>query len=417
MRIQRTVPPAAAPIFVRDAARGWAGLFAPRARLAHLEAEIGEYFGVRHVFLVSSGKAALVLILRALASLSPRKKVLIPDYTCFSVPSAIRKAGLTVSPCDIDPETLDFNYTLLKEALDDRTLCVVPTHLFGLPADVARVRALAQAQQVFVVEDAAQAMGERCNGQLLGTLGDVGFLSLGRGKSITCGSGGIILTNSESIGSAIRRKYAMLKTDSLAGRVKRLLEVLAISIFIHPRLYWLPDGLPFLRLGETTFSTEFPIFSMDGAAAAILKDWRERLDFSGRTRALAARELAARLPRHVRILRTPASEEVAYLRLPALTPTARGKAALLRASRRAGLGISPSYPKPIHEIDELKASLPTTHFPAATSVAQRLITIPVHHLVQERDRNRIVSLIASVGGSSDTEDPQTVSDISTRQRA
>lgn len=415
MRIQRTLPPAAAPVFVRDAVRGVAGFFATKARLAKLEADIREYFGVRHVFLVSSGKAALTLILRALSSLSPRKKVLIPDYTCFSVPSAIRRAGLSVSLCDIDPTTLDFNYARLRESLDDQTLCIVPTHLFGLPSDIARVQSLAREKQVFVVEDAAQAMGETCDGKLLGTHGDVGFVSLGRGKNITCGSGGIILTDSDVIGSAIRAEYAMLKARSIPEKVKTLLEVLAISVFIHPRLYWLPDGLPFLKLGETRFSTEFPISCMDGVAAAILRDWKERLDLSRRSRSIAARDLARRMPRHMQVVRSLPSDEATYLRLPALAPNAHEKASLLRLSRRAGLGISASYPTPIHAIEEFTLSFSPADFPGATTVAQRLVTLPVHHLVHERDRNEIVSLIASAVGSTCTAATQSAANTSTRQ--
>jgi dTDP-4-amino-4,6-dideoxygalactose transaminase len=120
----------------------------------------------------------------------------IPAYTCFSVPAAVLKAGLRPVLCDINPSTFDFDHALLERTLNGNTLCVVAHHLFGIPSNIERVRALSRARGIFVVEDAAQAMGVESHGRSLGTLGDVGLFSLGRGKAITCGSGGIIVTNS-----------------------------------------------------------------------------------------------------------------------------------------------------------------------------------------------------------------------------
>ena len=92
MKIGRTIPPAAAPLCWRDLWHGIAGAFAPRRCLEAREAEIRREFGVTHVFPVSSGKAALTLTLMALKSLSKRTDVVIPAYTCFSVPAAVLKA-------------------------------------------------------------------------------------------------------------------------------------------------------------------------------------------------------------------------------------------------------------------------------------------------------------------------------------
>src|SRR5207245_5662503 len=97
----------------------------------------------------------------------------------------------------------------------DDTLCVVPTHLLGLPSDVERVKDLCEGKGTFVVEDAAQAMGLKHGDHLAGSLGDVSFFSLGRGKNITCGSGGIILTNSDSIAKSIQNEYQQLTPEPL----------------------------------------------------------------------------------------------------------------------------------------------------------------------------------------------------------
>src|SRR3989441_11014367 len=92
MRIGRRVPPAAAPLCWKDLWHGVSGIFSPERSLRALEAEIRRHFAVSHVFLVSSGTAALTLTLMALKSLSPKTEVVIPAYTCFSVPAAILRS-------------------------------------------------------------------------------------------------------------------------------------------------------------------------------------------------------------------------------------------------------------------------------------------------------------------------------------
>jgi dTDP-4-amino-4,6-dideoxygalactose transaminase len=79
--------------------------------------------------------------------------VIYTAYTCFTVPSAVRRAGLEVVPCDVREDTLDFDFDRLEALLDDGTLCVVPTHLFGVPSDIDRVRSFAGRKGIYVVED------------------------------------------------------------------------------------------------------------------------------------------------------------------------------------------------------------------------------------------------------------------------
>ncbi|MBE0669596.1 MAG: aminotransferase class I/II-fold pyridoxal phosphate-dependent enzyme, partial [Anaerolineales bacterium] len=184
MKIGRAIPPAAAPISWTELIHGFQGIV-NRETEANLEEELKEYFRTGHAFLTSSGKAALFLILSALKTLSGKTKVIIPAYTCFSVPSAIRLAELEIVLCDLQPGTFDFDYSSLERLIDDDVLCIVPTHLFGIPADLQKVRELCGNRKIFIVEDAAQAMGAEFKGKKLGTFGDAGIFSLGRGKNIT----------------------------------------------------------------------------------------------------------------------------------------------------------------------------------------------------------------------------------------
>jgi len=294
VKIRRTVPPAAAPLSPADLFHAVAGMLSPQKYLSSLEEELEEYFGVRHAYLVSSGKTALYLILEALKALSPRREVVIPAYTCFSVPSAITRAGLGIRLCDVDPETFDFDHDLLARTVDSNTLCVVPTHLFGIPADMDRIMRLCADRGAFVVEDAAQAMGGRRNGKFLGTIAHAGFFSFGRGKNVTCGSGGIAVTRSEEIAGAMAGLYATLEPPTPFQTLGEFLRVLAMSLCVRPALYWLPAGMPFLRLGETFFDPHFPIRGVSGMRGGLRRRWRQRLGVWNDCGARSGRRCGAR---------------------------------------------------------------------------------------------------------------------------
>jgi perosamine synthetase len=387
MRVQRTIPPTAPPIKVNDLLHGAAGIFFGKGYASRLESEIKEHFDVRHVFFVSSGKAALALILVALKSLSDKTQVVIPAYTCFSVPSAIVKAGLEITLCDVDPVSFDFDYNSLGAVMTSKTLCVVPNHLFGIPSDMDRIIDLCKDRGAFVVEDAAQAMGGRYKEKMIGTIGDVGFFSLGRGKNITCGSGGVIVTNSDTIANAIAGGYAELREPGIATVLKNFFQLLFMSAFIRPSLYWFPAGLPFLGLGETIFHKDFPIQKLSKRKAGLLRHWWDRLTQYNQIRTEAATYLSDRLR-----VKTLCQGAVPYLRLPVLVESPEARSRVYSLSRKKGLGISTMYPTPINEIEEIKEAFNGKDFPSAKMIAERLLTIPTHHLVSEKDKESICEL-------------------------
>src|SRR4051812_43035934 len=219
MRIGRTLPPAAARLAWIDVWHGVAGAMHGRRATRALEEDFRRALGMRHVFSVSSGTAALVVTLRALASLSPRREVVIPAFTCFSVAAAVVRAGLTPVLCDVDAATFDFDEPRLVATVSRRTLCVIVHHLFGVPAAVARVRGVCERHGAFLVEDAAQALGIEAGGARLGTTGDAGIFSFGRGKPVTCGSGGMVVTNSPAIAAAIARGHQSVVPPPAAAQL------------------------------------------------------------------------------------------------------------------------------------------------------------------------------------------------------
>ncbi len=390
MKILRTIPPAASPVSFRDILRGLCGLLDRRA-IGAFERELRTEFGAEHVFLVSSGRAALALILSGLRSLSGRKKVILPAYTCYSVPSAVVKAGLDIVLCDVDPDTLDFDYEFLERILDRDTLCVVSTHLFGIPSDVARIRALTAEKGIYIVEDAAQSMGTRIGEKQSGTLGDVGFFSLGRGKNITCGSGGIILTSSGEIARSIRSVSSGLKREPVADCLKNILEILLMAVFIDPRLYWFPGSLPFLGIGETRFDPRFPIYRMGGFKAGLMGSWRSRLERSNRCREVVALRYMTDLG--LRNGRPIYSTVLPFLRFPFY---GEGPVFKERVCRQYGhLGISPMYPASIDNIGALSGTAGKGTFRGAETIARSLLTLPTHVLLKERDISEVCLVMRS----------------------
>lgn len=395
MKLQRTIPPAAAPVDWRDFWHGLVGFFSGEKSVERFEAEIKKYFGARYVFAVSSGKTALTLILFALKRLSPKREVLIPAYTCFSVPSAIVKAGLKVKLCDIDPKTLDFDYTLFEKAVSDDTLCVVPNHLFGIPSDLDRIRSLCRSRGLYIVEDAAQAMGGEYKGRKLGTIGDVGFFSLGRGKNVTCGSGGVILTNSEEIASMLEKEVSRLGRPGLFESMKEFISLLFMKIFIRPTLFWFPDGLPFLKLGETIFHRDFPLKRLSGMQGGWMRKWEERLARAQRTRTKNGAYFIQSL--HAE---TPGRIDLPYLRLPIIVESVEKRNRIYFMSRKKGLGLSAMYPTAVNEIEEIKAEFKGETYPSAKEISEKLLTVPVHPLLSDRDIIAITALMNGVSGSS-----------------
>jgi len=393
MRVRRIVPPVGYRVPRSRLFHGLLGSNATGDRVVRRFLEgFSSRLGVRRAFGVSSGKGALAVILRALHGLSGRRRVILPAYTCFSVPSAIVKAGLEPVPCDIEEGSFDYNYGRLLPMLQEDVLCVLSIHLFGVPSDPRRLLGPCRSKGIFVVEDAAQALGGTVDGHWLGTLADVGFYSLGRGKNITCGGGGIIVSDSTEILEALDRVVGGLPPARAREDLATLLTLLLLGAFISPSLYWFPAGLPFLRLGETIFYEDFPIYGLSGYQASILDGWYGTLDWlNGVRRANAGFYLNG-----TRGLRDYGAG-IAYLRFPVVLDGTR-KRRVLRDLDGTSVGINGMYPCPVSRIPELAGRYRMGDFPEAERVAESLITLPTHPLVSGRDRSRICALLESVVG-------------------
>ncbi|MBX3330257.1 MAG: DegT/DnrJ/EryC1/StrS family aminotransferase [Nitrospira sp.] len=386
MIFRRTLSPAAAPLTGKDLFNGLRGLAkGARARL-ELEQDLKNYFGVKHVFCVNSGKTALTLILLTLQELSPKKEVVLPAYTCFSVPSAVLRAGLRPRLCDVDDRTFDFKFEELQRVVGPDTLCIVTCHLFGIPANLDRLQMLCEANSVMLVEDAAQAMGVTQGHRKLGTVGDVGFYSLGRGKMITCGEGGVIVTNSDQLAQTLARHHDALPEPTFTHAVIDLLKACLMVLLIRPSLFWIPVSIPFLKLGQTFFDKTFPLARLSGANVGLMRCWRERLTQSLEERRANAKE-------YQQVLRSsgPSAKPLAYLRFPVLAVGRPDRDALMARAHQEGVGLSLMYPTTLNEIDEVRDV--ERQYPGAQSIVDRLVTLPTHEYVSSLDKQVICALV------------------------
>jgi dTDP-4-amino-4,6-dideoxygalactose transaminase len=387
MRIGRTLPPAAARLTLPDVWRGIGAALDGSRAVDAMRGDFRRELGVPHVFPLSSGTAALLVTLTALKSLSSRREVVIPAFTCYSVAAAVVQAGLTPVLCDVDPATFDFNDERLGDTVTERTLCVIVHHLFGVPAAIGRARRLCERHGAYLVEDAAQALGIDADGRPLGTLGDAGVFSFGRGKHVTSGSGGLVVTSSPRVAAAIGRCYNTIAAPSRLVQAAALVEAVVMAIFIRPWLYWIPSALPCLGLGRTVYPARVVVRRMSGFQAGLLRHWRRRLTASNGARSEAVSYFTRALS-----LERARGQARPYLRLPIVAPDAETRRRVCALARRRGLGIAAAYPTPINEIPELAAIFDGRRFPSAAELSERLLTLPTHHLLSQKDKRAIAAL-------------------------
>ncbi len=360
-----------------------------REALERFQAALRSDFGVKHCFLVNSGKAAFTLILLALKDLSPgRDEVVIPAFTCYSVPSSVLRARLKIRLCDLAQGSLDLDFTKLPALLfaTDKALAVVPTHLYGFPSDVPRVRQLVAERSVAVVEDAAQAMGETLADRKLGSLGDVGFLSLGRGKALSTVEGGVILTDRDDIAQALQARLEGVPGYGSWALFGLIAKTAALMTLIHPLLFWIPRALPFLRLGETLFEREFPILRMSAFQAGLARNWQQRLRTMRDARKANSMQWQEMLKdfriRDADFQRSPLP---GLLRFPVRIRDADRRRTLLKESADQGTGIAQAYPESINRLAELKGEIPAQDCPVAEQCARELVTLPTHGYLAKKD--------------------------------
>ncbi|CAI8191518.1 MAG: 8-amino-3,8-dideoxy-alpha-D-manno-octulosonate transaminase [Formosa sp. Hel1_33_131] len=174
---------------------GFDGMRQGHWKAKELEHAIQSRFEVNHAQLLSSGTAAVSLAL-ASAGIGAGDEVIMPCFTFVASFEAIIMLGATPIIVEID-DTLTLDIDAVKAAVTPKTKAIMPVHMCGSMANLNALKAICDAHNLILIEDACQAIGGTYDGKALGTIGDLGCFSFDFVKTVTCGEGGVVITNNQ----------------------------------------------------------------------------------------------------------------------------------------------------------------------------------------------------------------------------
>jgi dTDP-4-amino-4,6-dideoxygalactose transaminase len=174
------------------------------AEVKQFEEEIAAKLGAKYAIGCASGTDALILTLMA-AGIGPGDEVITTPFSFVATAGAIVQVGARPVFVDIEPESFNLDPQRLEAAINPSTSAIIPVHLFGLPADLDPILAVAKSHNLLVIEDAAQAIGSRYKRSFAGTLGDFGCFSFFPSKNLgAAGDGGLITTNNSEMAERLQ---------------------------------------------------------------------------------------------------------------------------------------------------------------------------------------------------------------------
>lgn len=190
---------------------GWVSSIGPY--LDKFEAGFAAFSGARHAIAVSNGTTAIHLALHALG-LGPGDEVIVPDLTFAATAHAVLQTGATPVFADVEADTWCLDPAAVERAITKKTRAILAVDLYGHPADMKRLGAIASASNAVLVEDAAEAHGASIDGVRTGALGRIGTFSFYGNKIITTGEGGMVTTSDDALADRVRflKDHGMSKT-------------------------------------------------------------------------------------------------------------------------------------------------------------------------------------------------------------
>ena len=310
---------------------------------------------------VNSGTSALHVALLALG-VGPGDEVVVPSFTFAATANAVALTGAVPVFADIDPVTFCLDPASVEAAITPRTRALLPVHLFGHPADMTALGAIAAAHGLLVLEDAAQAHCATWRGQPVGALGDAGAFSFYPTKNMTCGEGGMVTTADP----AVERRARLLRNQGMEQRYRN--EVVGLNV------------------------------RMTDVHAAIgrvqLESLREWTRARRRNAAALTAALAATAPPGVV---TPSEAEGAGHVWHQYTIRVRGcdRDAFLDGLARRGIGAAAYYPVPVHRLPAF-AGAAAQELPRTDEAAAEVLSLPVHPSLSAADVAAVADAVDAV---------------------
>ncbi len=321
--------------------------------VAELEAAFAQWCGVKHAVAVSSGTAGLHVALMA-HGIKAGDEVITSPFTFIASANAALFVGARPVFCDIDPTTFCLSPEQVEAAITPRTRAIMPVHLYGYPAAMPDLLAIARRHDLVVIEDACQAHGASINGRKVGGLGASAVFSLYPSKNMIAGEGGLITTND----------------DAVAGLARRLRSHGASATYEHDML-----GYNF-RLSELH-------------AAIAVSQLRRLNGFNAARRhnaAMLTKGLAG-APGIVTPSEQPGYQHV-YHQYTLQVPS--GRDALQQKLAEMEIETRVYYPIPVHKQPMYRDLGYRDELPISERMSREVLSLPVHPGLDEEDLHRIV---------------------------
>jgi dTDP-4-amino-4,6-dideoxygalactose transaminase len=346
------------------------------------------------LLLTSSGTGALALGFLASAKPGRRPRVALPAWGCYDLMTAADAADALVLLYDLDPLLLAPESASLTRVLDQKPDALVVAHWHGTPVELGPILATARTAGTLLIDDAAQGVAAcTVDGRPVGTGGDFGVLSFGRGKGRTGGSGGALLASTREAESRLSTltdrlrpagsslvSYALLWTQYWLGR---------------PSLYWLPASIPWFKLGETVYRDPPELTRLSRRAAAVLDSTWDLAENEAGLRRVNAEKWDRTLAgaKGIQPVPLPRTGVPGWLRYPILADEATRSR--LQGDRARRHGVMPGYPRLLAELPVKpgRIELDGSRFAGAAKLATSLFTLPTHRWVTDADVEGVFGLL------------------------
>jgi dTDP-4-amino-4,6-dideoxygalactose transaminase len=328
---------------------------------AAFEQELASYCDARRGVAANSGTSCLLVALLA-RGIGSGDEVILPTNTFVSVPECVLFVGATPVFTDVEADG-NISRAIVERHVSPRTRAVIPVHMFGHPVDMAPLMELARERSLFVIEDAAHALGARYRGRRVGALGHVGFFSFA-GKSITvCGQAGMAVTDDDNLADAM----AAVRVHGWSQRVGNVWHAAE-------------------RLGLNLRTSEL--------LSAIGRVHLRRLDGWTAARARVAARYSARLAAGDAPLTLPSTRpdrEPGWLHYVIRAPR---RDALRQFLREQGIDTGIHYPVPLHRQPAFQPLAPhASAFPVAEALAADMLTLPSHPWMTEDEVDAVADAV------------------------
>jgi dTDP-4-amino-4,6-dideoxygalactose transaminase len=324
------------------------------------EDEAAAHLGVKHAITVANGTDALHLALIA-AGISTDDEVITTPFTFIATAEAIRYVGAHPVFVDIDPRSFNIDVTLIEAAITPKTRAILPVHLFGQPANMAAIRAIAIRHQLKIIEDCAQSFGADITGHMTGGMGDIGAFSFFPSKNLGCfGDGGMVTTHSDELAETLR----MLRNHG--SKVRYYHDIIGYNS----------------RLDEMQ-------------AVVLRAKIKHITTYNNERRRVAHRYNAglANLP-----VTTPFEDGIGRHVFHQYTLLTDHRESIQQALQAENIASAIYYPIPLHQQNVFKPDYPGLSLPVAESVAQRCLSLPIYPELSDVSIDQICAVIRRVIG-------------------